>query len=74
MSPHCRQHYMSSRHGSERPVQKLNRKFFAVCVCGRRLNVSFILLEPLVALTMNFINDRLLFINFSISLSFGRVL
>jgi hypothetical protein len=62
-------HYTSSRHGSERPVQTLVRKFSTTC--GRRLNIGFMLLEPLVALTLNFINDNVLFTNFSIGLSVG---
>jgi len=36
------------------------RKFSATC--GRRLNIGLMLLKPLVALTLNFINDNLLFI------------
>jgi hypothetical protein len=59
-SPRCRQHYTSSRHGSERPVQTLIRKFSTTY--GRRLNIGLMLPEPLVALTLNFINDKLLFI------------
>jgi hypothetical protein len=51
---------MSSTHGSERPVQTMIRKF--PTTCGRRLNIGFMLLEPLVALTMGFIHDKLLFI------------
>jgi hypothetical protein len=50
--------YTSSRHGSERPVQTLIRKFSTTC--GRRLNIGFMLLQPLVTLTLNFINDKLL--------------
>jgi hypothetical protein len=53
--PRCRQHCMSSRHGSEAPVQTLIRKFSTTC--GRRLNIGLMLLEPLVVLTLNFIND-----------------
>jgi hypothetical protein len=56
--PRCRQHYTSSRHGSERPVQTLIRKFSTAC--GRRLNIGLMLLQPLVTLTLNFINDKLL--------------
>jgi hypothetical protein len=59
-APRCRQHYTSSRHGSERPVQTLIRKFSTAC--GRRLNIGLMLLEPLVALILNFIIDKLLFI------------
>jgi hypothetical protein len=58
--PRCRQHYTSSRHGSERPVQTLIRKFSTTC--GRRLNIGLMLLKLLVARTLNFINDKLLFI------------
>jgi hypothetical protein len=32
--------------------------------CGRRLNIGLMLIKPLMALTFNFINDKLLFINF----------
>jgi hypothetical protein len=49
----------SSRHGSESPVQTLIRKFSTTC--GRRLNIGFMLLELLVALTLNFINNKLRF-------------
>jgi hypothetical protein len=59
-SPRCRQYYMSSRHGSERSVQILIINFSITCC--RRLNIGLMLLEPLVALTLNFINDKLLFI------------
>jgi hypothetical protein len=48
--------YTSSRHRSERPVQKMVRKFSTTC--GRRLNIGFMLLQPLVTLTLNFINDK----------------
>jgi hypothetical protein len=57
---HCRQHYMSSRHGSDRPVQTVIRKFSTMC--DRRLNISLMPLKPLVVLTQTFINDKLLFI------------
>jgi hypothetical protein len=67
--PRCRQHYTSSGHGSERPVQTLIRKFSTTC--GRRLNIDLMLLEPLVALTLNFINDKLLFIKLLIRFSVG---
>jgi hypothetical protein len=30
--------------------------------CGRRLNIGLMLLEPVVALTLNFINIKLVFI------------
>jgi hypothetical protein len=30
----CRQHYTSSRHGSERPVQTMIRKFSTTCAGG----------------------------------------
>jgi hypothetical protein len=49
----------SSRHGWERPVEILIRKFSTTC--GRRLNIGLMLLELLVALTLNFINDKLRF-------------
>jgi hypothetical protein len=54
------QHYTSSRHGSERPVQTLIRRFSTTC--SRRLNIGLMLLEALTALTLNFINYKLLFI------------
>jgi hypothetical protein len=41
--PHCRQHYTSSRHGSERPVQIFIRKFSTTC--GRKLNIGLKLLS-----------------------------
>jgi hypothetical protein len=44
----------------QRPVQTLVRKFSTTC--GRRLNIGSMLLEPLLALTLNFINDKLLFL------------
>jgi hypothetical protein len=44
----------------KRPVQTLIKKYSTSCV--RRLNICFMLLEPLMALTLNFINDKLLFI------------
>jgi hypothetical protein len=56
--PRCRQHYTSSRHGSERPMQKVIRKF---STCGKSLNIGLMLLKPLVVLTLNFINEKLLF-------------
>jgi hypothetical protein len=31
-------------------------------MCGRRLNIGLMLLGPLVVLTLNFISDKLLFI------------
>jgi len=34
-------------------VQELIKKLFVTC--GRRLNIGFMLLEPLVVLTVNFI-------------------
>jgi hypothetical protein len=49
-----------SQDTDQRPVQTLIRKFSTAC--GRRLNISLMLLEPLVALTLNFTNDKLLFI------------
>jgi hypothetical protein len=60
--PRCRQYYMSSIHESEMPVQILIRKFSTAC--GRRLNIGLMLLEILVLLTLNFINDKLLFMKF----------
>jgi hypothetical protein len=40
---------------SEGPVQKLVTKFSAAY--GRHLNIDFMLLDPLMALILNFIND-----------------
>jgi hypothetical protein len=68
-----RQQYTSSRHGSERPVQTLIRKFYTTC--GRRLNIGLMLLETHVALTLNFINDKLLFVKrFQLLFQLVRVL
>jgi hypothetical protein len=68
MSPCFRQQYTSSRHGSERPLKTLIKKFSTTC--GRRLNIDLMFIVPLVVLTLNFINDKLLFIKtFSIGLS-----
>jgi hypothetical protein len=58
--PRFRRYYTCSRYGSERPVQILIRKFSTTC--GRRLDIGLMLLEPLVALTLNSINDKLLLI------------
>jgi hypothetical protein len=70
--PRYRQHYTSSRHGSERLVQTLIRNF---STCGRRLNIGLMLLEQLVSLTINFINDKLLFIKlFQLVFQLVRVL
>jgi hypothetical protein len=41
-------------------LQTLIRKFSTTC--GRKLKIDLMLLEPLVALTLNFIKDKLLFI------------
>jgi hypothetical protein len=54
--PSCRQHYTSSRHESERPVQIFLRKFSTTC--GRRLNIGVMLLDTFVAITLNFINGK----------------
>jgi hypothetical protein len=43
-------------------VQILIRKLFTTC--GRRLNIGLLLLELRMALTLNFINDKLVFIKF----------
>jgi hypothetical protein len=64
---------LSSRHGSEGPEQKLIRKFSTTC--GRKLNIGLMLRESLVALTLNFINDKLLFLNlFQLVFQLVRVL
>jgi hypothetical protein len=42
---------------------------------GRRLNIGLMLLKPLVAFTLNFINDKLLFIKlFQLVFQLVRVL
>jgi hypothetical protein len=63
-------HYMSSRHGSERPVQTI-RKFFTTC--DRRLNIGLVFLDPLMALKLNFINVKLMFKKLSVGTCFVRV-
>jgi hypothetical protein len=58
---------------SERPVQTLIRKFSTTC--DRWLNIDLMLLGPLEALTLNFINDKLLFIKlFQLVFQMVRVL
>jgi hypothetical protein len=44
-------------------VHELKTQFTQACAnttCGRRLNIGLMLLEPLVGLTMNFTDDKLL--------------
>jgi hypothetical protein len=48
------QHYTKSIHASESPVQKLITEYSVAC--GNWLNIGLVLLEPLMALTINFIN------------------
>jgi hypothetical protein len=57
----------------ESSVQTLIRKFSTTC--GRRLNIGLILLEPLVVLTLKFINDISLIIKlFQLIFQLVRVL
>jgi hypothetical protein len=64
-------HQLKTR--SERPVQTLIRTFCTTC--GMRLNIGLMLLEPLVARTLNFINDKLLFMKlFQLVFQLVRVL
>jgi hypothetical protein len=70
--PRCRQHYTSSKHRSERPVQTLVTKLSTTC--GKRFNVGLILLDRLLALTLTFINDKLLFIFFQLVFQLLRIL
>jgi len=65
----CRQNYTNSRCRSKRLVQKLNKKFSLTS--DGRLNFGFILLESHVGFTLNFTNDKLLFISLLFSLLFS---
>jgi hypothetical protein len=58
-NPRCRQHYTSSRHGSEACV---NTDQEILHNMWQEVEYRFDVAQPLEALTLNFINDKLLFI------------